>query len=79
MPTSLGMAAHTETSPLTPIQSVAEDDAARYVGYSQSYLRQARMYNRGPAFVRVGRAIRYRLADLDAWLMAHRVETRESR
>ena len=28
------------------------------------------MYKRGPNFVRIGRAIRYRQSDLDAWMSA---------
>jgi predicted DNA-binding transcriptional regulator AlpA len=46
-------------------------DAARYVGMSESWLRQTRMLGRtdGPPFVRIGtRAIRYRRLDLDRWL-----------
>jgi len=46
-------------------------DAARYIGMSDSWLRQSRMANRteGPPFFRAGtRAVRYRRADLDRWL-----------
>jgi predicted DNA-binding transcriptional regulator AlpA len=60
-------------------QTLAEKDTARYIGMSSAYLRVARRENRGPAFVRVGRTVRYLRADLDAWLIGHRVETRESR
>jgi excisionase family DNA binding protein len=54
--------------------TIQEPDAAQYVGLSRAYLRQARAQGRGPAFVRLGRAVRYLTADLDAWLEAHRVE-----
>ena len=53
---------------------LSESAAATYVGYSRHYLRVARRYGRGPAYIRVGRSIRYRVQDLDAWLEAHRVE-----
>jgi hypothetical protein len=48
----------------TPIPAVAlrEPDAARYIGLSRPYLRRARRFGNGPAFVRVNRAIRYRIA-----------------
>lgn len=36
-----------------------ERDAARFVGYSIAFLRMARQKNRGPAFIRIGRSIRY--------------------
>jgi len=56
-----------------------EKDAATYIGMSPAFLRRARMVGRtksgstGPAFVRVpgGRAVRYRVADLDAWLASN--------
>lgn len=57
-------------------QSLTEDDAARYIGMSRSYLRQARLRRRGPAFIRIGRAVRYRVADLDAFMTACRVQTK---
>jgi hypothetical protein len=56
-----------------------ERDASRFIGFSQSYLRQQRMRNTGPAFVRVGRAVRYRVEDLERFLDQHRVETRMER
>ncbi|PIU25965.1 MAG: DNA-binding protein [Candidatus Aquicultor secundus] len=59
---------------------VNEKDAAKYIGMSVSFLRQARCdgptANRtpGPVFLRLGRAIRYRTEDLDKWLEEHRCE-----
>lgn len=56
-----------------------ESEAAKYIGMSQSFLRQDRMNGfrknrtKGPAFIRVGRNIRYHLSDLDSWLDEHRV------
>ena len=54
-----------------------EKEAAEYIGMSQSFLRQDRMNGyrdgrtRGPDFVKVGRSIRYRHEDLEAWLSKH--------
>jgi len=46
-------------------------DAARYVALSESTLTKLRMTKDGPPFVKVGpRAVAYRKADLDAWLIA---------
>lgn len=53
--------------------ALVERDAARYIAYSQSYLRKQRRLGGGPPYSRNRRSIRYRIADLDAWLTAHRV------
>ncbi len=57
---------------------IREPEAARYLGMSIAWLRQSRMRGAGPAFYKYGRAVRYRLADLDAYLVAHRVEPRDT-
>ena len=55
-----------------------EKDAARYICMSRPYLRKCRcegnVGNRtpGPPYVKLGRAVRYRVADLDEWLLANR-------
>lgn len=53
------------------------DQAANYVCYSASRLHQwrAERNNPGPAFLQLGRRVRYRKSDLDAWLAAARVES----
>lgn len=57
---------------------VNEKEAAKYIGMSVSFLRQARCdgstANRtlGPPFIRIGRAIRYSISDLNAWLEKHK-------
>ncbi|WP_408053264.1 helix-turn-helix transcriptional regulator [Streptomyces sp. CMC78] len=43
-------------------------EAAEYMGLSVSTLANWRCRNEGPPFVKAGRAVRYRLADLDRWL-----------
>ena len=69
-------------TPPTPLRPPAATlncpDTAKYIGFSVWWLKQARRTGRGPAYVRVGRAIRYRVADLDTWLAHHVVKTRES-
>jgi hypothetical protein len=52
---------------------VREREAAQHIGMSIAFLRQARRDGRGPAHFRLGRTVRYQIADLDAWLSIHRV------
>ena len=56
----------TTTEPLT------ESDAACRLGLKVATLRAWRHQGRGPAFVRLGRAIRYIPADIDEFLAANR-------
>lgn len=70
--------------PITTLQHadppalVPETDAARYISMSVSYLRQARMEGQrqgrtaGPPWIQVGRAVRYSIPDLDAWIARNR-------
>lgn len=69
------------TDNLTPAPAGALDerDSSRYIGYRPPTLRKWRRENTGPAYIKVGRSIRYLIVDLDVWLDQHRVETRESR
>jgi len=62
----------TPQAPIVPAAALGESDAAHYTGFSRPYLRRARRDGGGPRFVQVGRSIRYLVADLDAWLTAHR-------
>jgi len=64
---------HSATHVITA--AVAEREAAQYIGMSPAFLRAARIGrgSPGPPYIRAGRAIRYLLVDLDAWLAARRV------
>ncbi len=53
-------------SPLENLLTTAE--AAEIVRLSQAHLEKMRVYGRGPRFVRLGHAIRYRRADLAIWI-----------
>ena len=65
-----------ETTP----QFLAEPEAAKYIGMSRAFLRLSRCEGEvgkrtpGPPFYRIGRTIRYKRADLDAWIEEYRVE-----
>lgn len=55
-----------------------EHETARYLGFSESWLRKRRMTGDlkgrtpGPAFIRSGRTIRYPKRALDEWIHEHR-------
>jgi hypothetical protein len=51
-----------------------ESGAARYADVSRAFLKKCRRLHRGPAYVRIGRTIRYLTRDLDAWLASHRID-----
>ena len=50
-----------------PTELFTVSEAARWAKVSESFLNKARLTGDGPRFVRLGRAIRYRVADLEAW------------
>lgn len=49
--------------------------AANRLGLSESTLAKLRMTRTGPSFCRLGRAVRYQVADLDAWVASGTVTT----
>ncbi len=58
-------------------------EAALYVGMSESFMRQARIYGDlpgrtpGPTFIKIGRSVRYLVTDLEAWLTEHRTSQQQ--
>ena len=62
-----------QTAGKKPLQILNEADTARYIGMSRIWLRISRMRGTGPAYIRIGRAIRYAVSDLDMFLETHRV------
>lgn len=65
--------AETATSRLTGEQ------ASKYLGISVSTLEKMRHEGRGPRFLRLGRRVQYRKADLDLYVESRVVETTDSR
>ena len=69
----------------TPREQLDEQAAAVYIGMSVFYLRKDRSRGRvrgvtpGPAYLQLGRKIRYLREDLDSWLAARRVDREASR
>ena len=54
---------------------LTEREAAKYIGFSTSFLRQARSNGKiglraeAPPFIKIGSAVRYVVSDLDSWLL----------
>ncbi|WP_445222163.1 helix-turn-helix transcriptional regulator [Bradyrhizobium sp. Pa8] len=48
------------------------DQTATLTGLSRSSLAKKRCDGTGPAFFKIGRAIKYAAADVDAWIMSRR-------
>lgn len=61
------MSMHDETiTELEPLLSTA--DVSRITGRSVSTLEKDRLFGTGPAFVKIGRLVKYRPRDVRAWL-----------
>lgn len=58
----------TKTKPETTIMTVQQ--AAVYLGLAVSTLNKWRCHGGGPVFVKMGRAVRYRVTDLDTYINA---------
>src|SRR4051812_12757537 len=48
------------------------DDASDLTGLSRSSLAKKRCDGTGPAFFKLGRAVKYAAADVDAWILSRR-------
>lgn len=59
-----------KTQPKTQAQSVVMTvgQAATYLGLAVSTLNKWRCHGGGPVFIKMGRAVRYRAVDLDAFI-----------
>lgn len=64
------------STPTFRAAALPERDAATYLAVSTALLRKWRLLGGGPAYARLGRTVRYRPNDLDAFLAA-RIVTRE--
>ena len=66
---------------MTRPQLVTEQTAAEYIGMSVAFLRAARQRGKvgartpGPQFLKLGKSVRYDVADLDCWLESRRRRT----
>lgn len=60
-----------------PEKLLTTDEVATWLGIQRCTLEKARSTRLGdfPSFIRIGRAIRYRRADVEAWLRQHAFNT----
>lgn len=49
---------------------VNTEEAAQHIGLAVSTLEKARIYGNSPPYSKAGRAVRYKLSDLDNWMAA---------
>jgi predicted DNA-binding transcriptional regulator AlpA len=52
--------------------ALSPDDAALKIGLAKSTLAKLRLSGKGPTFIKLGRRVVYRQADLIAWIEMHR-------
>lgn len=52
----------------TTVDLITEEEAAAVLGLKKSTLQQRRWLKQPPAYVKMGRSIRYRMADIVAYL-----------
>ena len=62
----------TETAATAAHQPMPESEAASRLGLKVATLRAWRHQGRGPAYVRLGRAVRYLASDIDDFLNSNR-------
>ncbi len=56
-----------------PSSSLTERAAADYIGLSVRTMQKRRFERQDPPYLKIGRSVRYRVEDLDAFLEAHRI------
>ena len=62
-------------SQLSPDLLLSTKEVAAKFGLGVRYLETARTQGDGPAFIRLGRAVRYRVRDINQWLDSRRVSS----
>jgi predicted DNA-binding transcriptional regulator AlpA len=51
-----------------PAELLNEYDVARITGLSVASVRRWRLFKKGPRYIKLGAAVRYRAEDVSAWL-----------
>ncbi|MEO0464939.1 MAG: helix-turn-helix domain-containing protein [Pseudomonadota bacterium] len=57
---------------------ISTDEAAALLGLSPRTLEALRFRREGPPYVKLGRAVRYDLGELEDWIASNRVEPTEA-
>lgn len=58
-----------------PAPLLTPDQVSEYLGVPSGTLANWRYLGQGPAFLRVGRHVRYRAHDIDTWVETRRADT----
>jgi predicted DNA-binding transcriptional regulator AlpA len=56
-----------------------ERQVSEFYGLTIPFLRYARAERRGPKYLKIGKMVRYRRVDVEAYLTAHEVSTAEAK
>jgi predicted DNA-binding transcriptional regulator AlpA len=63
-------------TPQVPVDRLFDErSAANVLSCSVALMRKWRLFDEGPSYVKIGRLVRYRRSDIDAFLDSHRVTT----
>ncbi len=71
----MSLAARNYQTDLTKKDRLNNEEAAQYLGLKAATLNKWRVYGEGPPFIKVGRLVRYRRTDLDAYLSRRLVQS----
>jgi len=63
------------TTHIKPVTVMTVKQAAEYLGLAVSTLNKWRCHGGGPAFIKMGRAVRYKQADLESYISVHKTTT----
>jgi len=61
------------TTQIKPVTVMTVGQAAEYLGLAVSTLNKWRCHGGGPIFIKMGRAVRYRVEDLEAYISASKL------
>ncbi|WP_363800067.1 helix-turn-helix domain-containing protein [Lysobacter firmicutimachus] len=68
-----------EPDAVEPLDRMKVEQAAKYLGLAEQTLSNMRIQGRGPRYLKLGSRVFYTRADLDQYLRASIVETKDSR
>ncbi|MAW80407.1 MAG: hypothetical protein CMI63_09220 [Parvularcula sp.] len=71
----MSLAARNYQTDVTKKDRLNNEEAAQYLGLKAATLNKWRVYGEGPPFIKVGRLVRYRRTDLDAYLSRRLVQS----
>ncbi len=58
---------------MDPPKYLTERQVAEMTGFSKYTFQRLRFEHRGPAYLKVGRSVRYRLEDIQKWMESRRI------